>query len=136
MTIHILVGGSHIQYSDLAKEAFDDVDCQIIPAPSMSLALFLAQKNLPDVILCDFEMTDGDGYSFIAELKADDELRGIPFIFIGDQPDDATIKRAASAGADSVLSYPLDASQLRREIVPYINIRLAEKGERLPQTPE
>ncbi len=136
MTIHILAAGSHPQYADLAREAFDELDCQIIPAPSMSLAIFLAQKNLPDIILCDFVMTDGDGWSFINEIKADAELRTIPFLFIGPIADTSVSDRALALGADAVLAFPLEASQLKREIIPYINIRLAEKGQRLPQTPE
>ncbi len=136
MTIHILVAGSHSEYSDLAREAFVDLDCQIIPATSMTLAVFLAQKNLPDVILCDFDMTDGDGWSFIGEIKADAELRNIPFLFIGSGEDSAVSTRALKLGADAVLEFPLAASQLKREIIPYINIRMAEKGQRLPQTPE
>jgi two-component system, sensor histidine kinase and response regulator len=136
MTIHILAAGSHPQYAALAKLAFEELDCQIIPATSMTLAIFLAQKNLPDVILCDFEMTDGDGWSFIKEIKADAELRTIPFVFIGTVDDASISDRASALGADAVLSFPLDASQLKREIIPYINIRLAEKGQRLPQTPE
>ncbi len=136
MTIHILVAGSHSEYSDLARQAFEDLDCQIIPATSMTLAVFLAQKNLPDVILCDFDMTDGDGWSFIGEIKADAELRNIPFLFIGQDEDSAVSTRASKLGADAVLKFPLAATQLKREMIPYINIRLAEKGQRLPQTPE
>ncbi|CAN5726983.1 hypothetical protein BH10CYA1_BH10CYA1_50270 [soil metagenome] len=136
MTIHILVAGSHSEYSELAREAFEDLDCQIIPATSMTLAVFLAQKNLPDIILCDFDMTDGDGWSFIGEIKADPELTNIPFLFIGPAQDSAVSTRASQLGADAVLGFPLEASQLKREIIPYINIRMAEKGQRLPQTPE
>ncbi len=136
MTINILAAGSHPQYAELARQAFNELDYQIISAPSMSLAIFLAQKNLPDVILCDFVMTDGDGWSFISEIKADAELRGIPFLFIGPVEDASVSDRALALGADAVLAFPLDASQLKREVIPYINIRLAEKGLRLPQTPE
>jgi two-component system cell cycle response regulator len=136
MTINILVAGSHLEYSDLARQAFEDLDCQIIPATSMTLAVFLAQKNLPDVILSDFEMFDGDGWNFIAEIKADDELRNIPFVFIAPDSNADAAAHAAELGADAILKYPMEASQLKRELVPYINIRLAEKGQRLPQTPE
>lgn len=125
-----------MEYSDLARQAFEDLDCQIIPATSMTLAVFLAQKNLPDVILSDLEMLDGDGWNFFAEIKADDELRTIPFVFIAPESNSTALERAAGCGADAVLRYPLEASQLKRELVPYINIRLAEKGQRLPQTPE
>lgn len=136
MTIHILVAGSHNEYVELARQAVEELDCQIIPAPAMSLALFLAQKNLPDIILSGFEMTDGDGWNFIKEIKVDDELRSIPFVFITSLKDEALIAPALALGADDVLTFPMDAAQLKREIMPYINIRLAEKEQRNPQTPE
>jgi len=135
-TTNILVAGSEGCIADLARASVNDLDCQIIPAPAMSLALFLAQKNLPDLILCSFTMTDGDGWLFIKEVKSDQELSSIPFVFISAQVTEDVQKRALSEGADSVLTYPLEAQQLRREIIPYINIRLAEKNPRDPQTPE
>jgi CheY-like chemotaxis protein len=136
MTIHVLVAGTHNEYVELARQAFEELDYQIIPAPSMSLALFLAQKNLPDLILCDFEMVDGDGWHFIKEIKIDDELREIPFVFMSSVRDDAVTARALALGADEVLCFPLDAAQLKREIIPYANIRSAGKEQRSPQTPE
>jgi CheY-like chemotaxis protein len=135
-TTNILVAGNEGHIADLARASVSDLDCQIIPAPAMSLALFLAQKNLPDLILCSFTMTDGDGWLFIKEVKSDEELSAIPFVFISAAATEDVQKRALSEGADSVLLYPLAADQLRREIVPYINIRLAEKSPRDPQTPE
>ncbi len=131
MTIKILVAGSHLEIADLARQAFEDLDCQVITATSMTLAVFLAQKNLPDVILSGFEMHDGDGRSFMAEVKADDELCQIPFLFVAVED-----KISAGTGADAILKYPIEAPQLKRELIPYINIRQAEKGQRLPQTPE
>ncbi|HEY9678331.1 MAG TPA: response regulator [Drouetiella sp.] len=136
MTIHILVAGDRPHVADLAREAFDDLDCQIIPATSLTLAVFLTQKNLPDLILSDFTMHDGDGMTYINEVKADAELRGIPFLFISDKQDAERDERASKAGADGVLNFPLEPSQLKREVLPYINIRLAEKGQRELQTPE
>lgn len=128
MTIHIMVAGSNSRNVELARQAFDALDCQIIPAPTMSLALFLAQKNLPDIILCGFEMVDGDGLSFIKEIKADEELRQLPFVFMATANDQAASEKALDLGADAVLKHPLETDQLKREVIPYINIRVAEKN--------
>lgn len=137
MSIKVLVAGANERLLSLTKSALTDPDSLVIPAPAMSLALFLAHKNLPDLIVSNFKMIDGDGWEFLKELKADDELKSIPFLFIADEKVDAgTCSNAINLGADAVLHHPLEAHQLRREIMPYINIRLAEKGERMPQTPE
>lgn len=137
MTLNVLVAGNDARTVGLAKSALESLEVQIIPAPAMSLALFLAHKNFPELILCNFNMVDGDAFEFLKELKVDSELQTIPFIFVAETaPDENVVARARSLGAEAVLSYPLEPAELKREVIPYINIRLAEKQEREPQTPE
>ncbi|MGH9552869.1 MAG: hypothetical protein ACRD3W_26045, partial [Terriglobales bacterium] len=75
MTANIMVAGTSPGNVQLVKDAVESLDYQVIPAPAMSLALFLARKNMPELILCGPAMIDGDARSFLRELRADDELR-------------------------------------------------------------
>lgn len=43
---------------------------------------FLAEKQLPDLILLDVQMPEMDGYSVCMELKSNPLLRDIPVIFV------------------------------------------------------
>jgi len=45
-------------------------------------ALKLARDTEPDLILCDFDMPEMDGTEVSEALRADEELRLIPFMFL------------------------------------------------------
>src|SRR5262245_25809109 len=82
MTTSILVGTRSAADVQLVKEAVEQKEYQVIPVTSMSLALFLAHKNLPELILCARELVDGDPLMLLNELQADDELKQIPFMVL------------------------------------------------------
>lgn len=136
-TTHILVAGCSRANVDITKAAFEQLEYLIVPAPNMSLALFLAQKNLPDLIICDTVMSDGDPYQFLDQLKADDELRSIPFVFLAPpQLDTDDRRKMLSAGADGILVTPVEPKELLEDLLPYIRQRQATKEEREEQSPE
>ncbi|HEY9773567.1 MAG TPA: hypothetical protein V6C81_07130 [Planktothrix sp.] len=136
MTTNILVAGRSTANVRSLKDAVDRLDYQVIPAPSMSLALFLARKNLPELIVCDMEMVDGDPHQFLSELQADDELRQIPFMVLCDiQVSSDERKQFMSAGAALVLAND-ESADLLGTIEPYIAARLAIKAQRPEETPE
>ncbi|MBS1998050.1 MAG: hypothetical protein JSS86_17125, partial [Cyanobacteria bacterium SZAS LIN-2] len=70
-TPKILVAGSSQKSVALTRAAIEPLDYQMVTAQPMSVALFLAQKNLPEVIVSDLKMLDGDGISFLNEIKVD-----------------------------------------------------------------
>jgi CheY-like chemotaxis protein len=55
---------------------------KVRPVPSGALALLAAKKDPPDLILLDINMPGMNGYEVSQHLKADENLRGIPVIFI------------------------------------------------------
>ncbi len=133
----LLVATRDRQKVEQVKQAFDHCDCQVIPAPSMSLALFLTQKNLPDLILADLDLTDGDGIKFLQELKSEPELRAIPFIFYMSS-DNKTLdqKQALLFGASALLDHSVKDTDLYDFTMPLIESRMGTKGQRLEETPE
>lgn len=135
--INILVAGKSQNNVDLAKAAYAGIGYQVIPAPGTSLALFLAQKNYPDLIISDGVLTDGDGIAFLTELKNDPELSEIPFIFLIDK-EDAQIDEllALKAGAVSVFYHPIEAGWFKECTVPIITNHAQTKEMRPEQTPE
>ena len=136
-TINILVAGTSQTNVALAKEAYDGMDYQVIPAPGFSLALFLAQKNYPDLIICGSKLTDGDGLAFLKELKNDPELAAIPFIFLIDKDHNCINEQSAmKSGAAAVFYHPLEADWLKECTVPIITKRASTKEQRPEQTPE
>lgn len=134
--VHILVAGESPDNLNTTREAVGQRGYLIVPAPSMSLALYLAHKNFPHIIVCNEKMTDGSGREFLAELKADAELAEIPFIFLLHHEDDSLAKEALAMGAVLVLSQPLQPQELMVLMSPYIQGRMKTREPRPEETPE
>ncbi|MFA6211102.1 MAG: response regulator [Candidatus Obscuribacterales bacterium] len=136
-TPKLLIAGRSEQTLALVRQAVEQLGYQIVPSPAMSLALFLAHKNLPDIIISDLNMTDGDGLTFLQEIRQDDELCAIPFLFCLDSmPDEATELQAIKSGARKVVPNNLQPAEFLQIIVPFIDQRLRDKVKRTEQTPE
>ncbi|MCA0315493.1 MAG: hypothetical protein LCH63_16880 [Candidatus Melainabacteria bacterium] len=136
-TPKILVAGTAEATTNLVREALEPLDYQIVTARAMSVALFLAQKNLPELIVSPLEMLDGDGFSFLYELKLDEELQGIPFVFcLSSQPETQTELQAMKEGATKVVVNSMAPLEFRSLVNPLILDRLTSKGKRPEHTPE
>src|SRR3954462_12022671 len=55
---------------------------KVRPVPSGKLALQAAQRDPPDLILLDINMPEMNGYEVCERLKVDEQLKGVPVIFI------------------------------------------------------
>lgn len=136
-TPKILVAGNSQKSVALVRAAIEPLDYQLVTAQPMSVALFLAQKNLPDVIVSDLQMLDGDGISFLNEVKLDKELDKIPFIFLVDAPtDEATELSAITRGARLICLNSMARDEFLDVLEPLIKERLNQKGKREEHTPE
>ncbi|MDR3615205.1 MAG: response regulator [Candidatus Obscuribacterales bacterium] len=133
----ILVASKDKEEIAQIKKAFDHCDCQIIPASSMSLALFLTQKNLPDLIFSELELTDGDGFNFLGEIRQEPDLAKIPFIFLVDRSHNAlTLEQAIDQGATSLFDCRLKGSDLVDLAMPILKEHQLVKTKRAEETPE
>jgi CheY-like chemotaxis protein len=54
----------------------------IVSTTTPGNVLRLARETEPDLILCDFDMPEMDGSEVSEALRADEELRLIPFMFL------------------------------------------------------
>jgi CheY-like chemotaxis protein len=136
-TIHVLVAGKSDNNLSLARQVYDSLGYQVIPAHGLSLSLFLAQKNFPDLIIADCKFRDGDGMAFLAEIKADPELSPIPFVFVVDGPAKGfNMQRAIAGGANEVFFQPVDPQELADKTLPLIENRVQTKEARQESSPE
>lgn len=80
------------------------------------IALKIASKHPPDIVLLDVRMPGMDGFEVCKALKKDDTTRDVPVIFVTGE-DDADIRATATqAGISDVLSKPVDPCALRESI--------------------
>ena len=94
----------------------------------------LAQEHHPDLILCDIQMPEMDGYSVLTHLRQAGETSAIPFIFLSAKSTKGDIRRGMELGADDYLTKPCTAT----ELLGAISSRLAKHAaisQRLQQEP-
>ena len=86
------------------------------PVPNGKLALLAARRDPPDLILLDINMPEMNGYEVCEHLKADDELKGIPVIFISALTEPLDKVKAFAIGGVDYLTKPFQMEELHARV--------------------
>lgn len=84
----------------------------VLTARSGWAGVDLAARCRPDLILCDVNMNDGDGYEALAEIRANADTANIPFLLMTQAPSSASMLRGLQLVADDYLPKPFTIEQL------------------------
>ncbi|HEY0501968.1 MAG TPA: response regulator [Lysobacter sp.] len=102
---------------ELAEGLFGGLGYQVVTASNAGQALEVARNLLPDLILSDVCMPHGNGYDLIDAVKADPQLRRIPFVFISSTFTNEEARRKGLAhGAEKYLFRPIEPQRLLEEV--------------------
>jgi CRP-like cAMP-binding protein len=85
---------------------------KVVQAENGKTGVELAQKNLPDLIICDIMMPVLDGYGVIHLLNKSQETASIPFIFLTAKSERLDFRKGMEMGADDYISKPFDDIEL------------------------
>ncbi|MHC0054423.1 diguanylate cyclase [Actibacterium sp. D379-3] len=96
---------------------------EVLQADGGRMALDLARRERPDLILLDVLMDDMNGIDVCRELKSDPETAGIPIIIVTATRRTEEKMRALQAGADEFLSKPLDELTLLARVRSLLRAR-------------
>ncbi|MCL1903879.1 MAG: response regulator [Oscillospiraceae bacterium] len=88
----------------------------VITIPSAMKMFEMLNKTIPDIILLDIEMPEMNGYDAIKILKADENYKHIPVIFITVRGDSASELAGLSLGAVDYISKPFAPQLLAKRI--------------------
>jgi two-component system sensor histidine kinase/response regulator len=87
--------------------------------------LRMAQEHLPDLIICDINMPNLDGYETLKAMREHDATAPIPFVFLSGATDKFTIRKGMELGADDYLTKPFSP----KELMAAVNTRLEKQAE-------
>ena len=77
------------------------------------IALKIAEKTPPDLILLDIMMPEMDGYDVCRKLKANKKTANIPIVFLTAERDFESESLAFDLGAEDFVIKPINAAILR-----------------------
>ena len=107
---------------DVVKGALGG-DYVIKAAINGMIALKIAQKVPPELILLDIRMPGMDGFEVMSQLRANEATRGIPVIFLTGESDSEVRQRADDMGAAGFVTKPIDGAILRQTVVAAFSAR-------------
>src|SRR6266571_5858371 len=96
-----------------------------LSAPDGTTGVELAKAELPDLIICDINMPNLDGYGTLTALRENDKTATIPFIFLSGATDKLNMRRGMELGADDYLTKPFT----HKELLAAVNTRLEKQAE-------
>lgn len=86
---------------------------KVLSAENGRIGIELAQKYLPDLVICDIMMPELDGYDVLLNLQSNPVTSVIPFIFLTVAADEVGHQQSLEMGADDYLSKPITSERLR-----------------------
>ena len=98
------------------QEILELAGYNVVAAPNGKVGVELAQKEKPDLIICDIMMPELDGYGVLHILNKKPETAGIPFIFLTAKTEKTDIRKGMNLGADDYLTKPFDDTDLLNAI--------------------
>lgn len=90
--------------------------------------IYAAQKQLPDLVICDILMPELDGYSVLATLRQDPVTAAIPFIFLTASMTKAELPKKMEASGDCYLAKPATADELLQSVVTQLERQIHSQG--------
>jgi PAS domain S-box-containing protein/putative nucleotidyltransferase with HDIG domain len=97
------------------------------PASDGELALRSVQARLPGLVLLDIEMPGLDGYEVCRRLKAAEESRDIPVIFISVKTSPLDKVKAFGVGGVDYISKPFDPQEVLAHVATHLALWKAQK---------
>ncbi|MFP4024015.1 MAG: PAS domain S-box protein [Thiohalospira sp.] len=90
----------------------EDKGFNIIGAEDGASGITKALEVLPDIVLCNFDLPDIDGYEVQKKLQQNKSTATIPFVFLMDKTSIKDIRKAMKMGADDCLVKPWNFDEL------------------------
>jgi two-component system, sensor histidine kinase and response regulator len=85
----------------------------------------LAATHLPNLIICDINMPEMDGYATLKAMREQEATATIPLVFLSGVSDRITIRKGMELGADDYLTKPFSP----KELMAAVNARLEKQAK-------
>jgi two-component system chemotaxis response regulator CheY len=94
---------------------------QVVEAHDGNSGLEAAERERPDVVICDVQMRPMDGFGFVKMLRALPFGRSMPVVMLTAHTDAATVGRAKELDVNAFLAKPVLPPALKEKIVKVVS---------------
>jgi DNA-binding response OmpR family regulator len=112
----ILVIEDNPDVRENTSEILSLANYDVLVAENGKVGVDMAQRQKPDLIICDIMMPELDGYGVLHILSKNEQTAAIPFIFLTAKTEKSDIRKGMNLGADDYLTKPFDDTDLLNAI--------------------
>jgi len=112
----ILIIEDNAEIRENTSEILALANYEVLTAENGKIGVDIAQREKPDLIICDIMMPELDGYGVLHILSKKTETAAIPFIFLTAKTEKSDIRKGMLLGADDYLTKPFDDTELLNTI--------------------
>jgi CRP-like cAMP-binding protein/ActR/RegA family two-component response regulator len=116
MAYSILLIEDNLEMAENITGILELAKYNVTHAPNGKIGVDLAQRNHPDLILCDIMMPELDGYGVLHILNKEADTASIPFIFLTAKADKTDFRAGMNMGADDYITKPFDGVDLLKVV--------------------
>jgi CRP-like cAMP-binding protein/CheY-like chemotaxis protein len=109
---HLLLIEDNIEIRENTAEILELAGYKVYTAENGKIGVELALQQKPDLIICDIMMPVLDGYGVLHLLNKNQELTGIPFIFLTAKAERGDFRKGMEMGADDYITKPFNDIEL------------------------
>jgi DNA-binding NtrC family response regulator len=111
---------------DLLARVLEPHGCTVLAAPCGEVALRIAAKADPDLMLLDVMMPDLDGYETCRRIKGDPATSNIPVLFISAKDEAQSMLEGFAAGGVDYIAKPFQPEEVLARVGTHLSLsRLA-----------
>lgn len=136
MAANILVVEDEAAIQELVCFALESQGFETRRAASVSEARRELEAALPDLLLLDLMLPDGDGLSLLRELRRTERTRQLPAIMLTARADEADRVAGLDGGCDDYMGKPFSPRELVSRVRALLRVRNPEReGQQLSYGP-
>ncbi len=89
----------------------------VVEAHDGATGLEVAEREIPDVVICDVQMRPVDGFGFVKALRARPHGEAMPVIMLTAHTDATTVAKAKELNVNAFLAKPVLPPALKEKII-------------------
>ena len=113
---HLLLIEDNNEIRENTAEILELAGYKVSAAENGKIGVEMALQHKPDLIICDIMMPVLDGYGVLHLLNKNEELKGIPFIFLTAKSERSDFRKGMEMGADDYITKPFSDVELLNAI--------------------
>lgn len=107
---------------ELVRDLLQLARFEVVEAYNGEMALEMARRERPDLILMDISLPQVDGFIATAQIKAVPDLAGIPVVFLTAHAMEKEQLRALEVGGDGYITKPIDIHDFTLLVQHYVEM--------------